>query len=125
MLERKFFQCRHCGNLVGMIKDAGVQIICCGEPMARLIPNTVEASKEKHLPVVTVSGDSVNIKIGSEPHPMVNEHYIVWVYLLTENGGERYGFKPGDTPEITLKTSSKPISVYAYCNIHGLWETRI
>lgn len=85
--EQKFFICKHCGNLVGMIHNAGVKIICCGEPMTELVPNTTDAAGEKHLPVVEVSGKQVTVSVGSVPHPMTEEHHIAWVYLQTAKGG--------------------------------------
>ena len=87
--EQKFFICKHCGNLVGMIHNAGVKIICCGEPMTELVPNTTDAAGEKHLPVVEVSGKQVTVSVGSVPHPMTEEHHIAWVYLQTAKGGQQ------------------------------------
>lgn len=126
MCETSFFLCKHCGNLVGMIHASGVPIICCGEPMAKLVPNTTEASTEKHLPVISVNGDTVKVAVGSVAHPMLPEHYIQWIYLQTENGGQRKCLKPGDAPEVVFALAGdKPVAAYAYCNIHGLWKTEI
>ena len=125
-MKAKFYICRHCGNLVGMVKDAGVHIVCCGEKMEALAPNTVEASSEKHLPVVTVENDTVHVNIGSADHPMLPEHFIEWVYVQTENGGQRKALKPGDAPNVSFRLcDDKPVAVYAYCNLHGLWMTEI
>ena len=124
--EQKFFICRHCGNIVGMVVNAGVSITCCGEKMEELIPNTVEASAEKHLPVVTVDGSHVTVNVGSIDHPMLPEHYIEWIYLQTENGGQRKKLNPGDAPEANfLLTGDKPVAAFAYCNLHGLWKAQI
>jgi superoxide reductase len=126
MANERFYLCKHCGNLVGKIHDSGVEIICCGEPMMELVPNTVEASVEKHLPVVTVDKDTVTVKIGSAPHPMIEKHYIMWVYLMTEKGGQRKSLLPGEEPEVKFAlVDDKPLAAYAYCNIHGLWKTVI
>ena len=126
MCETRFFICKHCGNIIGMIHASGVPVVCCGEPMAALVPNTVEASHEKHLPVITVEGDKVTVAIGSVAHPMLPEHYIMWVYLQTENGGQRKCLAPGDKPEVTFALAGdKAIAAYAYCNLHGLWKTEI
>ncbi len=123
---QKFFVCEHCGNFVGLIYDGQVPMICCGEKMKEVEPNTVEASAEKHLPVVTVNGEDVNVKIGSAAHPMSEDHYIQWVYVETERGGQRKGFKPGETPELNFKVvDDKPVAVFAYCNLHGLWKTQL
>ena len=122
----KFFVCKRCGNLVGLINNSGVPMICCGEKLTELVSNTVEASTEKHLPAVTVSGSTVNVQIGSTPHPMEKEHHIVFVYLETENGGQRKSLKPGEEPKVSFALSGdKPVAVYAYCNLHGLWKTEI
>jgi superoxide reductase len=122
----KFFICEHCGNLVGVINDAGVPMMCCGQKMTQLIPGTVEASVEKHLPVVTVDGDKVKVEIGSVAHPMAEEHSILWVYLQTNNGGQRKNLAVGEAPvaEFSL-LNEKPVAVYAYCNLHGLWKTEL
>lgn len=125
-MSTKFYICRHCGNLIKMVKDAGVPVICCGEKMEELVPNTVEASGEKHKPVVHVEGGAVNVNVGSVNHPMLEEHSIQWIYLETENGGQRVDLKPGQEPNVTFALGNdKPVAVYAYCNLHGLWKTEI
>ena len=123
MREVKFFICKHCGNLVGMIFDSGAPLTCCGEKMTELVPNTVDAAQEKHVPVVTIEGDTVTVKVGSVAHPMLPEHYIQWIYIHTEQGGQRKALKPGDKPEATflLAEGDKLIATYEYCNLHGLW----
>ena len=125
-MENKFYICKHCGNIIGMVNNAGVPIVCCGEPMEELIPNSVDASHEKHVPVVTVDGDTVTVEIGSAAHPMIPEHYIEWVYMLTENGGQRKALKPGQDPKAVFALKDdKALAVYAYCNLHGLWVTKL
>ena len=122
--NQKFFICKHCGNLLGLIENKGVPMICCGEEMQELIPNTVEASNEKHLPSVSVSGNQVDVKVGSIPHPMEEAHYICFVYVETEKGGQRKCMELGEEPKASFSfTDDKPLSVYAYCNLHGLWKT--
>lgn len=124
--NQKFFICKHCGNMVGLIDNKGVPMICCGEKMTELVPNTIEASTEKHLPVVTVSGDSVSVQIGSAPHPMEEKHHIVFVYVETERGGQRKRLEAGEEPKLAFRfVDDKPVAVYAYCNLHGLWKTSI
>ena len=119
----KFYICGHCGNLVGMVKDAGVPLMCCGQKMTYLEPNTVEASAEKHIPAVTVEGDKLIVNVGSVDHPMLPEHFIEWVYVETEAGGQRKALKPGDEPNVTFALGDdKAKAVYAYCNLHGLWK---
>jgi len=124
--SQKFLICKHCGNLIGFVKNKGVPIVCCGEKMKELVPNTVEASNEKHLPDVTVSGDRVDVQIGSVLHPMEDAHYITFVYVETERGGQRKCLNPGEEPKLSFCfTDDKPLAVYAYCNLHGLWKTEI
>jgi len=122
--EQKFFVCKHCGNLVGMVNNAGVEIICCGEPMEELVANTTEAAVEKHLPVITQSGNSVKIDIGSVEHPMLKEHHIEWVYIETKKGGQRKCIEIGDKPHVEfVLVDDELIAAFAYCNLHGLWKT--
>ena len=126
MNESKFYICEHCGNTVGMIKNAGVPLICCGQKMTALEAGTVEASLEKHVPVVAVEDSTVKVVVGSVAHPMTEEHLISWVYLETDRGGQRKALTPGDSPEVTFALADeKPIAVYAYCNLHGLWKTEL
>jgi len=124
--EQRFFICEHCGNMIGLISDQGVPLVCCGAKMKELIPNTAEASVEKHLPAVTVSGDSISVQIGSAPHPMEEAHSINFVYVETTHGGQRKCLHVGETPALSFSFSDdKPVAVYAYCNLHGLWKTVI
>ena len=115
MSNVKFFICRHCGNQVEMIHDAGVPVICCGEPMEELKANTVDASLEKHVPAVTVEGDTVKVQVGSAVHPMLEEHHIEWIYLQTAHGGQRRILTPDDKPAATfaLTDGDKAVAVYA------------
>ena len=124
--SQKFFICKHCGNMVGLIENKGVPLVCCGEKMTELVPNTVEASVEKHLPVVTVSGDTISVQIGSTLHPKEDAHHIVFLYVETERGGQRKKINIGEDPKMVFSFSGdKPVAVYAYCNLHGLWKTEI
>lgn len=124
MKETRFYVCEHCGNIVGMIHDAGVPMMCCGQKMTKMEPGTVEASVEKHLPVVTVESNAVKAVVGSVAHPMQEEHSIQWVYLQTDRGGQRKCLEIGAEPVVTFALADeKPLAVYAYCNLHGLWKT--
>ncbi len=126
MSETRFYICEHCGNVIGMIHDAGVPVMCCGQKMKKLEPGTVEASHEKHIPVVTVDGNTVRVDVGSAAHPMAEEHSILWVYLQTDRGGQRKCLEVGAAPVVTFALSDeKPVAVYAYCNLHGLWKTEL
>ena len=122
----RFFVCDHCGNMVGVIKDAGVPMMCCGQKMTELVPNTVEASGEKHIPVVTVADGVLTVNVGSVDHPMIPEHFIEWVYVETDKGGQRKVLNPGEAPNVSFCLGNdKPVAVYAYCNLHGLWKTAL
>ena len=112
--------------MIGLIEDKGVPMVCCGEAMKELVPNTVEASAEKHLPSVTVDGDCLDVQVGSVAHPMEEAHHISFVYVETERGGQRKVLKVGEEPKLTFCFSDdKPVAVFAYCNLHGLWKTEI
>ena len=119
----KYYVCEHCGNMIGLIHNAGVPMMCCGQKMTRLEPGSVEASHEKHIPVVSVEGDTVSVTVGSVLHPMTEEHSILWVYLETDRGGQRKCLSVGSAPSVSFRLADeKPIAVYAYCNLHGLWR---
>ena len=122
--RNEVYKCTHCGNIVELVHDSGVNPVCCGQKMTELVPNTVEASGEKHIPVVEVKGSQVHVNVGSVNHPMVSEHFIEWVYVETENGGMRVDLK--DKPEaLFCVKNGKPVAVYEYCNLHGLWKTDV
>ena len=126
MKHTRFFICRHCGNQVQIVHDAGVPLFCCGTKMEELIPNTVEASGEKHIPAVKVEGDRVIVNVGSVDHPMVDVHWIEWVYVETDKGGQRRRLNPGEAPHAEFVLSGeKAVAVYAYCNLHGLWKVEL
>lgn len=123
-MNMKFFICKHCGNIVAMVKSSGVPIICCGEPMTELIPNTTDAAQEKHVPVLSVNGQKITIHVGSVEHPMTDEHFIEWIALQTKNGNQRKSLLPGQKPmaEFFIAEGDEVEAVYAYCNLHGLWK---
>ncbi len=125
--KNKFYVCEHCGNLVGVIHDSGVPMKCCGQNMTKLEAGTVEASREKHIPVAEVNGNIVKVTVGSVEHPMAEEHSILWVYLETNKGGQRKCLEVGKAPTVSfaLSEGEEPVAAYAYCNLHGLWKTDI
>lgn len=120
----KFYICEHCGNLVTMVKSSGVPLVCCGERMKELIPGTVDASKEKHVPVYSVDGTAVAVNVGSAAHPMQDVHYIEWIAVETERGIQLKRLKPNEAPAavFALADGEEVQAVYAYCNLHGLWK---
>ena len=124
--NNRFYICEHCGNIVEMVNNAGVPLMCCGQKMTVLEAGTVEASHEKHIPVVEHSGNTVTVNVGSVEHPMSEEHSILWVELVTDKGVQRKNLEVGKPPVVTFELSNEnPIEVYAYCNLHGLWKSEV
>lgn len=125
-MATKFFLCTVCGNVIFKCVDSGVGVVCCGKQMQELIPKTDDsAAKEKHLPVVECRPDgTILVKVGSVQHPMTPEHHISFIYLETEHGGQIKILMPDEAPEAVFDPGQdKPVAVYEYCNIHGLWKT--
>jgi superoxide reductase len=120
---RKFYRCVKCGALVEVVKDGGA-LVCCGEPMEQVIPNSVDASAEKHVPVVEYTDQGVTIKVGSEPHPMEEIHYIEWIEIEYDSRRERRYLKPGEAPEASFRVSAKDVKALIHCNLHGLWTSK-
>lgn len=123
-MDMRFYRCKHCGQIVAIVKKSGVPIICCGEPMELIVAGTVDASLEKHVPVYEVKDNKVIVKVGEVEHPMLDEHYIEWVAIETKYGNQRKALKPGDKPEVcfSICEGDEVVSVYEYCNLHGLWK---
>lgn len=124
-MATQFFKCPICGNVVMKVVNAGVPVVCCGKPMVELTANTVDASNEKHLPVVQfLEGNKIRVEVGSVAHPMLPEHYIAFIYVELPNGGICVDLKDSPVAEIYIG-EEKPIAVYEYCNLHGLWKTEL
>lgn len=124
-MATKFFKCPMCGNVVVKVVDSGVPVVCCGKPMQELVPNTVDASGEKHVPVVTkLEGGLLKVEVGAVAHPMEEAHHIAFIYVETERGGIRVDLK--DKPEaVVYLGEEKAVAVYEYCNLHGLWKSEL
>lgn len=127
MCKTKFFICETCGNLVNLMIEGGGTLVCCGNEMKELVPNTVDAAVEKHVPVVEIEGNKVTVTIGSVAHPMIEEHYIQWIYLETKEGVQTKCLQPGEEPKavFALNEGDEVISAYEYCNLHGLWKKEL
>lgn len=125
--EQKFYICKHCGNIATLIKDSGVPIVCCGENMSELKANTSDGAQEKHVPVAVTDGSKITVTVGSVLHPMLAEHHIAWIYLLTDLGCQMKYLKVGGEPKasFTLSEGETPVAVYEYCNLHGLWKLEL
>jgi superoxide reductase len=121
----KFYLCRTCGNLVALVHEGGGQLVCCGSPMTELVPNTTDAAKEKHVPVVEVKGQEVLVKVGSVAHPMEDAHHIEWIMIETKMGRQRKVLGAGAVPaaEFSMVDGDEFVAAYAYCNLHGLWKS--
>ncbi|MEA4832688.1 MAG: desulfoferrodoxin family protein [Oscillospiraceae bacterium] len=122
----KFYICKHCGNIIAFVKNKGVPVVCCGEKMSELVPNTIDASHEKHVPVIKREGNKVIVEIGSVAHPMTEQHYIEWICLQTKQGNQRKQLKPGDEPKVCFMIcgDDEVEAALAYCNLHGLWNKK-
>lgn len=126
-MRKKFYVCKHCGNIIVLVKNSGVPVYCCGEKMEEMVANTVEASMEKHIPVIRVVGQKVTVTVGSVKHPMTKEHLIEWILLETQEGSQRKVLTSEDEPvaEFYIGENDKVLAAYAYCNLHGLWKKEL
>jgi superoxide reductase len=116
------YKCGVCGNMVEMIHVGGGELVCCGQPMTLLTENSVEASQEKHVPVIEKKAGGVQVKLGSVPHPMEEKHYIEWIEVIADGKAYRQFLKPGAAPEAFFAVEGSDIAARAYCNLHGLWK---
>ena len=117
----EFYRCEVCGNIVALVNKGDGTLVCCGKEMTSLVPNTVDASKEKHVPDIKKEEGKIKVAVGSTLHPMVPEHYIQWIALLADDRVEFKYLKPGEEPK-TEFDDAKSGTVFEYCNIHGLWK---
>lgn len=125
IINQKFYVCERCKKIVGAIHDTPEEMLCCKTPMKELHANTVDASKEKHVPVTHINGSTVTVEVGEAAHPMVDEHYIEWIYIQTKQGGQRKALHPGQAPRavFALSESDEFVTAFAFCNLHGLWKS--
>ena len=121
----KLYYCEQCGNIIEYVRDAGVQVMCCGQKMVELVPGTTDGAREKHIPVVTINGNEVIVEVGSVAHPMVEEHYIEWIVIETKKGCQKVKLSPADEPKakFILDEGDEFVEAYEYCNLHGLWKS--
>lgn len=116
------YKCELCGNIVEVLHGGGGELVCCGQPMNLFVENTVDAAKEKHVPVMEKSADGIKVKVGSVPHPMEQKHYIEWVEVIAGGKVYRQFLEPGQSPEAVFCPEGGAATVRAYCNLHGLWK---
>lgn len=126
-VKAKFFVCERCGNMIDVIMDSKVPMVCCGEKMTEISANTTDAAQEKHVPVVTINGNKVHVEVGSVIHPMTEEHHIAWIYLETEKGVQRACLPVTGEPkaDFLVAEGDKAIAVYEFCNLHGVWVAKL
>ena len=124
MINRnEIYKCEVCGNIVEVIHEGKGELVCCGQPMKIMKENTVDASKEKHVPVIEKTADGYTVKVGSVAHPMEEKHFIEWIELIADGKAYRRYLKPGDAPEASFCITAQKITAREYCNLHGLWKT--
>jgi superoxide reductase len=123
MAERlEVYKCDPCGNIIEVLHGGAGELVCCGEPMNLLAENTVDAAKEKHVPVVEKTPDGVKVSVGSVAHPMEEKHYIEWVEIIADGKSYRQFLNPGEAPEATFKVDAEDVTAREYCNLHGHWK---
>ena len=123
MIENmQVYKCELCGNIVAVLSGGGPVPECCGQPMDLMVENTVDAAREKHVPVVEKIEGGVKVKVGEVPHPMTEEHYIQWIELMVDDYTHIKFLKPGDAPEACFCVAGDVVTARAYCNLHGLWK---
>jgi superoxide reductase len=118
----QIYKCEVCGNIVEVLHGGKGELVCCGKPMRLFIENTVDAAKEKHVPVVEKTSDGFKVKVGSVAHPMEEKHYIEWIEVIADGKAYRQFLNPGGTPEAVFKINAAQITAREYCNLHGLWK---
>ena len=118
----EIYKCEVCGNIVEMMHEGAGELVCCGQPMKRYVENTVDAAKEKHVPMVEKTAEGLMVHVGSVPHPMEAKHYIEWVELIADGKAYRQFLKPGDAPQALFCITPDKFTAREYCNIHGLWK---
>ncbi len=118
----EIYKCEKCGNIVEVLHAGKGELVCCNEPMKLFKENSVDAAKEKHVPVVEKTSDGFSVKVGSVAHPMEEAHYIEWVEIIADGEAYRQFLNPGGTPEATFKIDADKVTAREYCNLHGLWK---
>ena len=123
MAERlEVYKCDSCGNIIEVLHGGAGELVCCGQAMSRLAENTVDAAKEKHVPVVEKTSEGVKVSVGSVAHPMEAKHYIEWIEIIAGGKSYRQFLNPGETPEATFKVDTEDVTAREYCNLHGNWK---
>jgi superoxide reductase len=116
------YKCGICGNMVEVLHQGAGELVCCGVPMKLLVENTVDASLEKHVPVIEKTPEGIRVKVGSVPHPMEESHYIEWIEIIADGKAYRQFLNPGEAPQATFAVKAENLTAREYCNLHGLWK---
>lgn len=117
------YKCEKCGNIVEVLHNAGGSLVCCGQKMTLMEENTVDAAKEKHVPVIEKNNNNIKVKVGSTAHPMMESHYIEWIDVVADNKVYRKFLNPEEQPEASFDIEAEQVTAKAYCNLHGLWKS--
>ncbi|MEW6527561.1 MAG: desulfoferrodoxin [Spirochaetota bacterium] len=120
--QLEVYKCDICGNIVEVLHEGKGELVCCGQPMKLQVENTVDASKEKHVPAVEKTAEGIKVQVGSVEHPMEEKHYIEWIQLIAGGKAYRQFLKPGEKPVAVFKVDAQSFTVREYCNLHGLWK---
>lgn len=121
--KNQIYRCSICGNVVEVTNSGDGTLVCCGQPMERMKENTVDAAVEKHVPVIEKIDGGFKVSVGKVEHPMIEQHYIMWIELIFENGIMRAELQPDEKPEAVFLSTETPVAARAYCNLHGLWKS--
>lgn len=121
----EIYKCDLCGNIVEVLHTGAEALVCCAEKMKLMTENSVDAAKEKHVPVIEIGAHSIKVKVGSIPHPMEEKHYIEWIELIADNKSYTHFLKPGEVAEAIFPVTAKQITIREYCNLHGLWKAQV
>jgi len=120
--KNEIYKCALCGNIVEVVHTGAGELVCCGQPMDLMTENTVDAAKEKHVPVIEKVDNGFKVKVGSVPHPMEEKHWIEWIELMADGKVYRQNLSPGDAPEAVFCIEASTVTAREYCNLHGLWK---
>ena len=120
--QHEVYKCDLCGNIIDVLHGGGGELVCCGEPMKLMTENTVDAAKEKHVPVVEKTANGYKVTVGGVPHPMEQKHYIEWIEIIADGKSYRHFLSPGQTPSVEFCVQAESVTAREYCNLHGLWK---
>lgn len=120
--KMQIYKCEICGNMIEMVHEGAGELVCCGQPMKLMAENTVDAAKEKHVPVIERTKEGILVKVGSVPHPMEDKHHIEWIEVIADGRSCRQFLRPQGKPEALFEIKAEKIEAREYCNLHGLWK---